>query len=675
MTIIIHLTEPILAAESQNNNAAIVSTSTQASLPTTTTTTATTATDSNDKATNSDITQTSTSNTSSQVDKTTSSPQNNPITTTVATAELAATVREPTEQEINEARKIIQEVASTIKETNPHRLIMNKPLPSSLQADYPPDSAEARISDATSHFGLNLLRANSKLAAGPAARQENTVISPLSLQILMNIVLLGTKDQSLSQLELAKALGYENDQTMMQMKRKSNSTTGGVTNEEESLSRLHRPHEALNSVVDSIMKSIHLSVEDRHLQQLLLNTNAATIPSGLKHQLEAHLQTTNRDNDTPLSDQLNFTLANLMMSNKDLVKTSAEYEKELKKFYNVKVEQFSRELQQQHNKNSSTLLNSAIQPERALHDRVNEWVKNITSNQITDLVDESTLNDPLLLLVLINAAHFKGQWLHTFNTRLTEERTFYNFGSEPKDTRFMRQNGVFGYAEFKSMSPKVSNSRRRRHSPANNFEASDEDVRMGDGSETTIIDYSTTNENEKVPKPTISLNVNCSALLLPFSLNDGQEMSMVVILPNKRDGLDELMENLDVQTLNEIYRALGDTQQVQVELPKFSLQSAHDVRSLLEKLGVQRIFSRDSAELDRMFGSKSPAFVGKVIHKSKINVDEQGAEAAAASLASVVMRSSIRVTIPSFIADHPFFYVIRYNRSNMPLFMGQVRSF
>lgn len=159
----------------------------------------------------------------------------------------------------------------------------------------------------------------------------------------------------------------------------------------------------------------------------------------------------------------------------------------------------------------------------------------------------------------------------------------------------------------------------------------------------------------------------------------------MILLPAKRDGLGELLANLNAQTLNEVYRSLTE-QTVQIELPKFNFESSHDAKETLKSMGLNAIFT-DSARLGRMYhlagtvanssssaatSGTGPVQVDKVIHKAKIGVDESGAEAAAASMVSLGLRHFLRPATPTFVADHPFLFIIRHNKSNMPLFMGQV---
>lgn len=597
----------------------------------------------------------------------------------------------------DEVKKII------IKHIDPNhggenRLAMNRPTQAPQMVDFAPESVEAKVSEATNQFGLNFINS---LSGDP---KGNVVISPLSLQNLLNMVLLGSSDNSMTQEELAKVLGYDSSKILF----------------DNPVADRLKPHEAMRSVFQSILAATHLplvapsSSTTSHADQTdLLNTNTASLsghPADNQTtnpadagKLSAALQTATRDSELPLSGQLNFTLANLVLTNKDLVELKPDYEKDLRTYYNVNIEQFSRDK----NKGDASNKSEPTTAQQAkLHDRVNDWVKNMTQNQIEKLAEESDLSGEDLIMILLNAAHFKGRWLHTFNTKATHELTFFNHGSEKDATRvkFMRQKGTFGYAEFGASASQSSEGLYM-----GSASSADSKTRASDDSETLLTEDVTTTTSPtstkpteatsasncstcsatSAPPPTIELSkeetrrleltskLNCSALMLPFSLNDGQELSMVILLPTKRDGLPELQAALDSPALNEIYRSLYELP-VQIELPKFSFESSHDAKATLLKMGLKSIF-RDSANLDRMFASAKgnstiPAKVDKVIHKAKINVDESGAEAAAASMASVVLRNFIRPPTPTFVADHPFLFIIRHNRSNMPLFMGRVSS-
>lgn len=525
------------------------------------------------------------------------------------------------------------------------RTVFNKPtLPQG--EDYAPNSPEARIADATTQFGLNFM---STIPAD--SNRGNVVISPLSLECILNMLLLATSDNSTTQSELIKVLNYDRTDLLGSAK-----------------DRL-KPHEAMHNVFENIMRATHLSVNANLLNANTgeLSNESGTSSSGT---LAAHLQTSLKENDTPLTQQVNFTLANLVLTNKDFLQLDPSYEQDLKKYYDVTMEEFDRV-----NSNKTASKPSNCLP---LHERVNNWVKKKTQNQIDKIASESDLSPDDLIMVLLNAAHFKGRWLHTFSPKATREMTFFNNGLEQgaTTTMFMRQKGVFGYADFGSAAlQEGSDGKMSSSEDAETLLTLDvSDLKSGSpANQAPVIELS----REESKRLELTSKLNCSVLMLPFSLNDGQELSMVILLPTKRDGLPELQAALSGPALNEIYRSLGE-QQVQVELPKFSFEGSHDAKSGLLSLGLKTIFG-DGADFDRLYKANSTlakvgARVDKIIHKAKISVDETGAEAAAASMAAVVLRNFIRPPSPVFVADHPFLFVIRHNRSNMPLFMGRVNS-
>ena len=679
-TLVSAQTAPAAAGSQVLNGTAAPSAGPKATLASTTTTSTTTTT--TNTTTTSSITTTSTSAPTPEKASSTTS------TTTTTTAPPRTSVA--SEEQINEAKRIIQE---RLTPSGENRFVMNRPASQAAagSVDFAPESAEARAADATTQFGLNFIRS---LGLGPT---ENVVISPLSLQNLLNMVLLGASDSSETQRELIQVLGYQ--------------STGLLASLEERL----RPHEAMRSVLESIARATQLSLAPDETSHLL-NTNAASLDnstaSRAPSELSAHLQT-NQPSDLklamPLSGQVNFTLANLILTNKELVALNQSYERDLKQFYSVQVEQFS---SRPRNSSSFSSSPSTVGANRKpLHQRVNDWVKNVTHNQILDLAKESDLSGDDLAMVLLNAAHFKGRWLHTFSPKATYDRPFLSGGSRQgaRELPFMRQKAAFGYADFglsaqqaEAMAslggplrgPSESASSSSASEDAETVLTEDLATNSRSGSAVAINQSSSVGSKADVPQMELSKeeqrrqeltgNLNCSVLMMPFSLNDGQELSMVILLPTKADGLAALEAALTAPALNEIYKSLSE-QQVQVELPKFSFESSQDAKELLRRMGLGRVFEQ-GAQLDRMFQCPKAAEAGgqpnrcraarvdKVVHKAKITVDEAGAEAAAASLATIAVRNFIRPPTPIFQAEHPFFFVIRHSRSNMPLFMGRVAS-
>lgn len=98
---------------------------------------------------------------------------------------------------------------------------------------------------------------------------------------------------------------------------------------------------------------------------------------------------------------------------------------------------------------------------------------------------------------------------------------------------------------------------------------------------------------------------------------------------------------------------------VDVSLPKFNIESKLDLKGLLEEMKVKRIFDPKQAQLSRLLKNNYELFVSKAIQKAFIEVNEVGAEAAAANEFELLVGMagpSAKPPKSSFIADKPFYY-------------------
>uniref|UniRef100_A0A2D4HE85 Serpin domain-containing protein n=1 Tax=Micrurus lemniscatus lemniscatus TaxID=129467 RepID=A0A2D4HE85_MICLE len=109
---------------------------------------------------------------------------------------------------------------------------------------------------------------------------------------------------------------------------------------------------------------------------------------------------------------------------------------------------------------------------------------------------------------------------------------------------------------------------------------------------------------------------------------------------------------------------------VYVNLPKFQLEENYDLKSYFAALGLVDMFDSGKANLSGMSGAQN-LHVSKIVHKSFLEVNEEGTEAAAATAAAVMFCLSME---ENFIADHPFVFFIRHNPTNTILFLGRFVS-
>ena len=121
-------------------------------------------------------------------------------------------------------------------------------------------------------------------------------------------------------------------------------------------------------------------------------------------------------------------------------------------------------------------------------------------------------------------------------------------------------------------------------------------------------------------------------------------------------------------------------------MPRFKLEYTQEMSSPLKALGMQRAFvSPDQpggAEFSGMSDSADPSkqlFIGAVLHKAWVEVNEKGTEAAAATALMMAPGAAARPVemvpfTPQFHADHPFLFLIRDTKSGVILFIGRVNN-
>jgi serpin B len=160
-------------------------------------------------------------------------------------------------------------------------------------------------------------------------------------------------------------------------------------------------------------------------------------------------------------------------------------------------------------------------------------------------------------------------------------------------------------------------------------------------------------------------DADLAAAELPYS---GRGLSMVVLVPNRPDGLAALEKSLTAERLAAVLGQMQEHKGLAVTLPKFKTTAEFALRPTLEALGMKRAFVAGAADLSGMAGSPGDLFISAVVHKAFVDVNEEGTEAAAAT-AAVIEATSAR---PELLADRPFVFLIRDNRSGSVLFLGRV---
>lgn len=148
---------------------------------------------------------------------------------------------------------------------------------------------------------------------------------------------------------------------------------------------------------------------------------------------------------------------------------------------------------------------------------------------------------------------------------------------------------------------------------------------------------------------------------------DGGEFSMVILLPRSHQ-LEAFERSLDAQRVAEIMKAL-EPRQVTLTMPRFEFESTFSLKKTLAMMGMPIAFST-SADFSGMTGNRD-LFIGDVLHKAFVSVDEAGTEAAAAT--AVVMTLTAVPEMPVEVTvDHPFIFFIRDIETGSILFVGRV---
>ena len=157
---------------------------------------------------------------------------------------------------------------------------------------------------------------------------------------------------------------------------------------------------------------------------------------------------------------------------------------------------------------------------------------------------------------------------------------------------------------------------------------------------------------------------NFQAISLPYG---SERLSMYIFLPEQDSSLEAFHKNLNAANwdkwMNQFHKMKGT-----IVLPRFKLEYQVELKDVLSTLGMEAAFSV-SGGFQQMCAE--PVAISKVIHKTFLEVNEEGTEAAAAT-AMEMTRSLSREPTFSMIVDRPFFCAIRDDDTGSLLFMGSI---
>ena len=240
---------------------------------------------------------------------------------------------------------------------------------------------------------------------------------------------------------------------------------------------------------------------------------------------------------------------------------------------------------------------------------INDFVSEKTHGRIKDLIDSRVLKNRETLLVAVDTVYFKAKWQDPFKKRDTRAQTF--------------------------------------HAPSG-----DADVPFMHAMRTVEI----------LDAP------ECAALRLPYRAG---ETEMLVLLPSPSNTLADVEAKMSEAWLESLaerpWRGWAD-----IALPKFDFDSEHDLKSMLVPMGMAAPFEPLVANFSGIASGR--LCITKAVQKANVTVDEEGTEAAAASYATMGRGRPHEDPSPqrSFVADHPFLFLVRETRAGLILFAGRV---
>ncbi|CAB3243838.1 unnamed protein product [Arctia plantaginis] len=238
----------------------------------------------------------------------------------------------------------------------------------------------------------------------------------------------------------------------------------------------------------------------------------------------------------------------------------------------------------------------------AAANEINAWVEDHTNKRIKNLVDENSIT-PNTVAVLVNAIYFKGKWQNKFDKDRTEDRDFHVTKDKTVTVKMMNKLADFKYGE--------------------------------------------------------SQELDAQLVELPY---EGNDTSLVVILPKKVDGIDDLIQKLsDYAALNKALDNMYE-QEVDVSLPRFKIETTTNLKKVLENMNIKKLFTPGEAQLSNLLKS-GDLYVSDAVQKAFIEVNEEGAEAAAAN--SFILYAESIQQPRSFNANHPFLFFLMEKRNTI----------
>lgn len=143
--------------------------------------------------------------------------------------------------------------------------------------------------------------------------------------------------------------------------------------------------------------------------------------------------------------------------------------------------------------------------------------------------------------------------------------------------------------------------------------------------------------------------------------------AFAALLPDENTGIDDYVASLSGDKLMKIFSSAKCGNEVNVKMPKFKAEYSAQLIDTLKKMGVKDAFDSKTADFSSLIENRD-AYIATVVHKTFIEVDENGTRAAASTLVGADTMSLMEPY--SVCLNRPFVYMIVDTETNLPLFIG-----
>jgi serpin B len=240
---------------------------------------------------------------------------------------------------------------------------------------------------------------------------------------------------------------------------------------------------------------------------------------------------------------------------------------------------------------------------------INDWVTENTGGKIPEIVPNGPM--PGMVCALVNAVYFVGRWSDVFDKAQTKPHPFTSADGSKKNIPMMSQSGEYEYAKQPGF----------------------------------------------------------QAIRLPYGK---ERVAMYIFLPDKSSSVGAFCETLGAenwQKWTDAFEKLPGN----ITLPKFRAEYSVELSDALKALGMSVAFDQSKADFSKMCGKAGDAWIGQVIHKTFVEVDEEGTKAAAATSVQMPGDAAPRPVTPfDMVVDRPFFCAIVDRETNTILFLGAI---